>query len=104
MQLTVLSVPDCPNLPVLTSRLHQLLTDRPDLQVAYQVVTDATQAARAGMRGSPTLLVDGVDPFASPGTPASVTCRLYQDTHGDPEGAPSLAALRQVLPGVDGNG
>ena len=32
------------------------------------------------MNGSPTLLVDGIDPFAGPGQLASVSCRLFRDS------------------------
>ena len=32
------------------------------------------------MTGSPTLLVDGADPFARPGQPPSISCRLYLTT------------------------
>jgi hypothetical protein len=49
------------------------------------------------MHGSPTLLVNGSDPFAAPGTPASVSCRLYRDQGGPAGGAPSVAALREAL-------
>jgi hypothetical protein len=34
------------------------------------------------MHGSPTLLVNGIDPFAPPGSPASVSCRIYRDESG----------------------
>jgi hypothetical protein len=49
------------------------------------------------MTGSPTLLVDGVDPFAVPGAAANLTCRLYRDETGDASGAPSVAQLRHAL-------
>jgi hypothetical protein len=35
--------------------------------IRHRVVTDEREAAEAGMHGSPTLLIDGVDPFAQPG-------------------------------------
>ncbi|MEY9936759.1 organomercurial lyase [Streptacidiphilus sp. MAP5-3] len=49
------------------------------------------------MHGSPTLLVDGRDPFAAPGTAATVSCRLYRSADGRVDGAPSVEALRQIL-------
>ena len=49
------------------------------------------------MRGSPTLLIDGTDPFGGPGQPPSLSCRLYGDEAGRPGGAPSVRALRQAL-------
>lgn len=97
MKLTVLTVPDCPNGPVLDQRLAEVLADRPDVRVTRRVITDERVAAEAGMHGSPTLLVDGADPFADQDTPASISCRIYRDTDGSIAGAPSTAALRQAL-------
>ena len=49
------------------------------------------------MHGSPTILVDGIDPFAEPGQPASVSCRLYRHGNGQVDGAPSVSQLRQAI-------
>ncbi|MET8054127.1 thioredoxin family protein [Streptosporangium sp. NPDC005286] len=97
MELTVLVVPDCPSASVLDERLAEVLADRRWVSVMRRVIDDDEQAARWGMRGSPTLLIDGVDPFADPGVPASVSCRMYRDEDGRLEGAPSVAALRRAL-------
>jgi hypothetical protein len=97
LELTVLAVPGCPNEPVLRDRLAQLLPDYPDATVNRRVIRDEAAAARHGMHGSPTVLVNGSDPFAAPGTPASLSCRLYRDQGGPPGGAPPVAALREAL-------
>jgi hypothetical protein len=97
LELTVLTVPDCPNEPVLRDRLARVLSGHPDVTVTSRVIQGEGDAARYGMHGSPTLLVNGFDPFAAPGTPASVSCRLYRDRSGPTGGAPSVAALREVL-------
>ena len=97
MHLTVLAVPDCPNVMLLEERLAQVLQGRRDVTVSRQVIADQDEAARRGMRGSPTILVDGVDPFAGPGQPASVSCRLYRDGDGRAVGAPSVSQLRQAI-------
>jgi len=49
------------------------------------------------MHGSPTLLIDGVDPFAEPGQPPSLSCRLYRDDDGRTSGAPSAGQLRHAI-------
>jgi len=49
------------------------------------------------MNGSPTLLVDGIDPFAGPGQHASVSCRLFRDSRGYAEGVPSVRQLREAI-------
>ena len=100
MELTVLAVPDCPNAALLEERLAQVLEGRRDVTVSRQLITDEDGAARWGMPGSPTILVDGLDPFAEPGQPASVSCRLYRDGDGRADGAPSVSQLRQAIGGA----
>ena len=100
-ELTVLAVPDCPNASVLQQRLAGLVTGRPGVTVARRDITDLAEAACWGMHGSPTLLIDGSDPFAVPGTVPAVACRLYRAENGRAEGAPAVSALRQVLDQAD---
>ena len=97
MHLTVLAVPGCPNAPVLKDRLAAVLGGRAGVSVSYQVISDEDEAARWGMRGSPTLLVDGVDPFAESGQPPGMSCRLYRDDAGRTSGAPSVGQLRDAI-------
>jgi hypothetical protein len=97
MELTVLAVPDCPNAPLLEARLGQVLAGRPGVTVRRVQLGDLDAAARWRMHGSPTLLVDGRDPFAEPGTGPALACRLYRGEKGRLEGAPTMAALRQAL-------
>jgi hypothetical protein len=97
MRVQVLTVADCPNGPVLIERLADALADRPDVEVEHRVVMDAQEAARLGMHGSPTLLLDGRDPFTSPRNPTGLSCRLYRGADGHVEGAPSVRELRQVV-------
>jgi len=97
MHLTVLAVPDCPNAAVLEERLTAVLGGRAGVSLSHEMITDEDQAARWGMHGSPTVLIDGADPFAEPGQPPSMSCRLYRDDGGRPSGAPSAAQLRHVI-------
>jgi hypothetical protein len=99
MKLQILHVPDCPNAAVLAARLDEVLTGRVDVAVEQVDVADQDEAAALGMTGSPTLLVDGNDPFAVPGVSASMSCRLYVDETGAVSGAPSVAQLRAVVVG-----
>jgi hypothetical protein len=94
MNLEVLHVPDCPNLPPLLERLAQVT----DLPVTTRLIDTDEDAARFGMAGSPTLLIDGVDPFApAGGCECGVSCRLYRDQDGRIVAAPSVEQLRAAL-------
>jgi hypothetical protein len=96
IELMVLAVPGCPNLPLLEQRLAGALAGRPAVMVR-RLIADADEAARCGMCGSPTLLVNGQDPFAVPGAGPAMACRMYEGEGGRLEGAPTVAALRQAL-------
>jgi hypothetical protein len=97
MHVTLLAVPGCPHLPVLEERLAEALDGLPGVSVSRQVIATEDEAARSGMHCSPTVLIDGLDPFAEPGQPASVSCRLYRDSDGRSGGAPSVSQLRRAL-------
>ncbi|WHT23369.1 alkylmercury lyase family protein [Crossiella sp. CA-258035] len=74
-----------------------MLSGREDVTVTIEVVDTAEQAAQTGMNGSPTLLVDGADPFAEPGQTPNVSCRIYRDEQGSPTGTPTPSQLRAAL-------
>jgi hypothetical protein len=94
MKLEVLHVTDCPNLEPMLDRLAQAT----DLPVDIREVTTDDEAAMLGMNGSPTLLINGIDPLASPDASASgVSCRLYRDEDGRLVPAPSVDLLRVAL-------
>jgi predicted DsbA family dithiol-disulfide isomerase len=97
VELTVLTVPACPNAATFEERLAVALADYPGAAVRRRVIADEEEAARAGMHGSPTLLINGEDPFAAPGLAPSLSCRLYRDAAGRASGAPSVEALRHAL-------
>ena len=47
--------------------------------------------------GSPTVLVDGVDPWSDPSQHVGLACRVYRTPEGRLAGAPTEAMLRAVL-------
>ncbi|MER2207130.1 MAG: alkylmercury lyase, partial [Rhodococcus sp. (in: high G+C Gram-positive bacteria)] len=64
MNLEILQVPDCPNVPILEQRIEHALSGMPiEWELRRLVIEDSQSAALTGMAGSPTLLVDGHDPF-----------------------------------------
>ena len=97
MHLAVLAVPGCPNVAALEQRLAAVLDGRADVSVSHEMISSEADAASWGMRGSPTLLIDGVDPFAEPGQPPGMSCRLYRADDGQVSGAPSASQLQQVI-------
>jgi hypothetical protein len=101
MDVTVLAVAGCPHAALLEERLAAALAGGPPSVIIRRVITDPGEAARAGMHGSPTVLLDGWDPFAAPGQQASLSCRLYDNGTGRLEGAPSVGRLRQAIAAQD---
>lgn len=102
MLVEILHVRDCPNVVLVRERLEQALDVAGAVAtIRESVVVTAEDAARLGMRGSPTILVDGVDPFADLGTPPSLSCRLFDDA-GSIAGAPAVGELVAALAGKDG--
>jgi hypothetical protein len=94
LSLEVLHVPDCPNLAPLLERLHQVT----DLAVATREISTNQEAAATGMAGSPTLLINGTDPFGAPGQcDCGLSCRLYRDQGGRIVPAPSVKQLRHAI-------
>jgi len=67
MDLLVLAVEACPHVSEFEERLAVALADLEGAAVRRRVIADEAEAAAAGMHGSPTLLVNGIDPFAAPG-------------------------------------
>jgi len=97
MHLAVLAVPGCPNVAALEQRLAAVLDGRAGVSVSRHVIRDEGQAARWGMHGSPTVLIDGTDPFAEPGQPPSMSCRRYRAEGGQASGVPSANQLQQAI-------
>jgi len=93
VDVTVLHIEDCPNTAELLRRLDVVLHHC--VPVATRAVSSVVEATELGMHGSPTLLIEGRDPFV--GTPEpSLSCRLYRTEEGL-RGVPSVTQLRAVL-------
>jgi hypothetical protein len=101
MELTVLTVRDCPNAAAFEERLAAALAGHPDAVVRRRLVADEREAVETGMTGSPTLLINGLDPFATPGQVPGLSCRLYRDAAGRPARAPSVEDFRRALEHAD---
>jgi hypothetical protein len=96
MKVELLYFQDCPNWKVADRRLRSL-ADELGLTLDCRVVSTPEEAEAVGFHGSPTILVEGRDPFARVDEPpVGLTCRIYQTPDG-PAGAPTLEQLRAVF-------
>ncbi len=94
-QVELLYFDDCPNWRDADELLGRLAGEV-EFELTRRLVTAAEEAEALGFRGSPSILVDGVDPFAAGDEPVGLSCRIYQTPHG-PAGSPTLDQLRAVL-------
>jgi len=96
VRIEILYVTGCPNLVAARTRVHEAIRDVGVNALVEEVeILDENDARRFGMHGSPTILIDGHDPFRSADEP-SLACRLYR-TGGVVEGSPTVAELVEVL-------
>lgn len=95
MKLELLYFDDCPHWKIAADRLNAVATRR-GLVVKRRLVATVEDAQAARFRGSPTILVDGGDPFASGDEAFGLSCRLYQTPEG-PAGSPTLEQLEAVI-------
>ena len=94
-EVTLLYVEDCPSWQLVAQSLHDL-ADEFDLDIRHERIDSPEEAERWGFHGSPTILVDGRDPFAPDEEPVGLACRIYRTPRG-PAGAPTEEQLRAVL-------
>ena len=92
--MTIQYFEDCRGWEVTERRLREVLGR--DAVIKFRRVESHEEAVRLGFRGSPTVLLDGVDPFAEPEAPVGLACRIYR-TESGPEDAPSIEQLRTAL-------
>ena len=95
MQVELLVLPVCPN-EAAALALVRAATEAAGVHASVTVIDTGEEAQRGGFVGSPTFLIDGVDPFAVPGAPAGLTCRVYPIADGV-TGVPGVEALRDAL-------
>ena len=100
MELIVQYFEGCPHSGVAVDRLREAVRQAGlgDPEISMQRIDTPEQAAAVGFHGSPTILIDGEDPFAEASTPVGFACRVYTTPSGR-EGAPTAAQLAQALLG-----
>ena len=100
MNITIQYFDGCPHWRLADRRLADVLRrlDRDEFTVEYQLIESPEMAERVGFRGSPTILIDGRDPFATGAEPIGLSCRVFRTEHGA-QGAPTETQLRELLEG-----
>jgi hypothetical protein len=96
MDVTLLYFDDCPHWLVAHERLTELAGEFPEMSISRHIVDTQEEAERTAFRGSPSILIDGVDPFADEDDPVGLSCRVYQTPDG-PSGSPTVDQLRDSL-------
>lgn len=97
MNIELLVIPNCPNEAATVDLIATAVADtRVRATITRTVIASQDQARLRGFTGSPTILLDGKDPFARPGAAVGLACRLYSTADGL-RGLPALPDLRQAL-------
>lgn len=96
MDIALLYFDGCPNWKTTAERLTVIAAERPEITVIRHLVETVEEAERVAFHGSPSILIDGVDPFAGAGAGVGLACRIYQTPQG-PAGSPTLEQLRSAV-------
>lgn len=96
MEITLQYFDGCPNWSVAAERLAVIAAEHPEITVNHRLVENLNDAEAIGFRGSPSILMDGVDPFADPSAGVGLACRVYMTPSGL-AGSPTLEQLRDAI-------
>lgn len=98
MRVELLYFDGCPNWKLADERLSVALSTlgRADVVVERRQVETPEQAEELAFVGSPTIRIDGTDPFASATERVGLACRVYATSAGL-SGSPETAQLLKVL-------
>lgn len=91
VEVTLQYFEGCPYWQVTESHLQQLgVTPR------YQLIETIEAAVESGFLGSPTVLINGIDPFLDPDSEVGLACRVYRTPDGS-AGSPTIEQLRKAI-------
>ena len=98
VDITLMYFDGCPGWQKAEANLHTALValGLPDVPISRAPIETVEEAEKAGFIGSPTVLIDGRDPFTEPGRAPGLSCRLYPSEQGMAN-APSVEQLIAVL-------
>ena len=90
VKLTLLYFEGCPHWADADNLLAEIAEERGNVVVERRIVETPALAVEEQLRGSPTILVDGLDPHTDPDAPGGLSCRIFQTPAG-PAGVPTKA-------------
>jgi hypothetical protein len=97
VQVEAVAVPGCPHVSAAVALARSVLDElNLAVPVSLNQVQTLTEARRRGFIGSPTILIDGHDPFAAPGQASALACRVYPARSGWSP-LPDRRALRRAM-------
>ena len=98
VEVRLLYFDGCPHWTVAEERLRIALASigSGGQAIEHVLVETPEDAERLGFIGSPTVVVDGRDPFAKGGEQSALACRVYSTPQG-PAGSPTIEQLVEVL-------
>jgi hypothetical protein len=95
VKVKVLYFEGCPHWRTAADRLAALQA-KMGFELTLQPVSTPEEAELLGFRGSPTIQVDGIDPFGPEDAPIGFACRVYQTPEGA-AGSPTIEQLRTAM-------
>ena len=100
MKITIQYFDGCPHWKLADQRVRRVLEgmSADDVTLDYELIDSPETAERVGFHGSPTILVDGRDPFVTGIEQVGMSCRVFRTDEGI-QGAPTKAELRKLLLG-----
>ena len=98
MKITIQYFDGCPHWKLADERVRHVLGDfsSDDVTLEYQFIDSPETADQLGFHGSPTILIDGWDPFITGIEQVGMSCRVFRTEDGI-QGAPTEAELRKLL-------
>lgn len=97
MDITIQYFDSCPNWKIAESRVKAIIEENQlDATLLYQLIDTPEAAEEHQFAGSPTLLIDGHDPFSTETAPIGLACRTYMTETGSAE-SPSVEQIREAL-------
>jgi hypothetical protein len=107
MNVDLMYFEGCPHWRETAGHLEALRQVRGDFDVRLVEVTTPEAADEWRFHGSPSVAINGIDPFSGLDNPVGLTCRTYVTDHGV-AGSPTREQLSraiinaaQVLPNVE---